>query len=109
MELNLPPQDESDEGTVYRPRRGHRFAIGKRTRMRGTETQPVDVTICDLSTSGFMAQCMRPVLIGSYVSVDLPGIGPVHAQVRWQVGGRLGGRFLDPVGLHRCDWIEEGG
>jgi hypothetical protein len=106
MDFNLPPpQDEGDHASVYHPRRGHRFAVGKSTQMRSTEMQPVEVTVCDVSTGGFMAQCMRPVLIGSYVSLDLPGIGPVHAQVRWQVGTRLGGRFLDPVGLHRCDWI----
>ena len=107
MDLNLPgARDEANEAAVYHPRRGHRFAVGQRTQMRSTEMQPVEVTICDLSTGGFMAECMRPVLIGSYVSVDLPGVGAVHAQVRWQVGGRLGGRFLDPVALHRCDWVE---
>jgi hypothetical protein len=38
------------------------------------------------------------------VSLDLPGIGPVNAQVRWQVGGRMGGKFLEPVSLLRCEW-----
>jgi hypothetical protein len=74
------------------------------TQLRSNDLHAVDVIVCDLSTSGFMAQCMRPVLIGSYVSLDLPGIGPVHAQVRWQVGGRMGGKFLDPISLHRCEW-----
>ncbi len=77
------------------------------TNLRSTDQRVVEVTVCDLSTSGFMAECLRPVLIGSYVSLDLPGIGPVHAQVRWQVGGRMGGKFLDPISLHRCDWTSE--
>lgn len=82
--------------------------MSENTRLRSTDQAVVEVKVCDLSTSGFMAECMRPVLIGSYVSLDLPGIGPVNAQVRWQVGGKLGGRFLDPVSLHRCDWTSGG-
>lgn len=51
-----------------------------------------------------MAECGRAVLIGSFVSLDLPGIGPVNAQIRWQIGTKLGGRFLDPISLQRCEW-----
>ncbi len=105
MDLSLPPGDmNAEERERYQPRRGHRVVLTKTTRLRSKDQAMVEVIVCDLSTSGFMAECMRPVLIGSYVSVDLPGIGPVHAQVRWQVGGKLGGKFLDPISLHRCDW-----
>ena len=108
MELSLPgAHDDVEEGGVFRPRRGARLNLKERTQLRSKDQNALDVTVCDLSTGGFMAECMRPVLIGSYVSLDIPGIGPVHAQVRWQVGGRLGARFLDPVGLHRCDWTSE--
>jgi hypothetical protein len=58
-----------------------------------------------VSTAGFMAECHEPVQIGSYVSLDVPGVGPVHAQVRWQIGKRMGGMFLDPISLNRCDWV----
>ena len=58
----------------------------------------------NLSSAGFMADCAQPVLIGSYVSLDVPGIGLVQAQVRWQVGPRMGGMFLDPISLGRCEW-----
>jgi hypothetical protein len=80
------------------------MTVQEPTQLRSTDLPGVDVIVCDLSTSGFMAECMRPVLIGSYVSLDIPGIGPVHAQIRWQVGGRMGGKFLDPISLHRCEW-----
>ena len=105
MDLNLPSGDfEAEAAPSFRPRRGARVSMSQSTRLRSNDQALVQVTVCDLSTSGFMAECMRPVLIGSYVSLDLPGIGPVNAQVRWQVGGKLGGRFLDPISLHRCDW-----
>ena len=44
------------------------------------------------------------MLIGSYVALDVPGIGPVNAQVRWQIGIRVGGMFLDPISLTECEW-----
>ena len=54
-----------------------------------------------------MAECAEPVMIGSYVSLEVPGIGPVKAQVRWQIGLKMGGMFLDPISLAQCEWIAE--
>lgn len=102
--MDLALQD-AEELPRYMPRRSPRVGMSASTQLRSNDQAVSQVTVCDLSTSGFMAECMRPVLIGSYVSLDLPGIGPVHAQVRWQVGRKLGARFLDPISLHRCDWI----
>ena len=104
MDLNYPGRDVAQEQAAdYQPRRNQRVSLTEPTQMRASEAA-VDIVVCDLSTSGFLAECLRPVLIGSYVSLDLPGVGPVHAQVRWQVGNRLGAKFLDPISLHRCDW-----
>jgi hypothetical protein len=104
MDLNYPGRGTAEEQAAdYQPRRNQRVALSERTQMRASESA-VEIVVCDLSTSGFLAECLRPVLIGSYVSLDLPGVGPVHAQVRWQVGNRLGAKFLDPISLHRCDW-----
>jgi len=103
MDLNYPGRDVAEEAGDYHPRRNRRVGLSEPTRMRANDSA-LDVVVCDLSTSGFLAECLRPVLIGSYVSLDLPGIGPVHAQVRWQVGTRLGAKFLDPICLSRCDW-----
>jgi len=109
MELSLSrsDSDEEEEGAVFQPRRSRRVHLQEVTSLRSTDQRLLEVTVCDLSTSGFMAECLRPVLIGSYVSLDLPGIGPVNAQIRWQVGGRMGGKFLDPISLVRCDWTSE--
>ena len=46
----------------------------------------VEIKVRNVSTAGFMAECAAPVRIGSYVMLDIPGIGPVEAQVRWQIG-----------------------
>lgn len=105
MDLSLPGRvEERDEEAAFQARRTPRLSVQETTHLRSRDMPVLEVTVCDLSANGFMAECLQPVLIGSYVSLDLPGIGPVHAQVRWQVGGRLGGKFLDPISLHRCDW-----
>jgi hypothetical protein len=72
--------------------------------MREQNWYSVEVKVCDVSSSGFMAECPQIVRIGGYVSLDVPGIGAVKAQVRWQIGGRMGGQFLDPISLSKCEW-----
>jgi hypothetical protein len=96
-------QAEETSGS-FKDRKAERTSIETTTQLRHQNWYSVDVSICDVSTSGFMAECNDPVRIGSYVSLDVPGIGPVHAQVRWQIGTRMGGMFLDPISLHRCEW-----
>ena len=88
----------------FNVRRSGRTAVAGLTKLRAQSWYSIEVKVCDLSTTGFKAECPEPVRIGSYVSLDVPGIGPVHAQVRWQLGGRMGGMFVDPISLHRCEW-----
>lgn len=73
-------------------------------RLRGQSRYNFEVIVRNVSTGGFMAECPEPIRIGSYVALDVPGLGPVHAQIRWQIGGRMGGMFLDPISLDRCEW-----
>ena len=93
-----------DEGPALKPRRSPRLAIDEAARLRSQNWYQIEIKVRNVSTCGFMAECSEPVRIGSYVSLDVPGIGPVHAQVRWQLGGRMGGMFVDPISLHRCEW-----
>jgi hypothetical protein len=95
---------EGSEGAQFKPRKSGRTKVTGRTQLRAQSWYSVEVTVCDLSTTGFNARCPERVLIGSYVSLDVPGIGPVNAQVRWQLDERMGGQFVDPISLHRCEW-----
>ncbi|HEX9964081.1 MAG TPA: PilZ domain-containing protein [Allosphingosinicella sp.] len=95
---------EGGPGGQFKPRNSGRTPVEGRTRLRAQSWYSIEVTVCDVSTTGFNAQCPETVRIGSYVSLDVPGIGPVNAQVRWQLGERMGGQFLDPISLNRCDW-----
>ena len=85
-------------------RRSERMAVGSTTQLRSQNWYEIEVQVRDLSQTGFMAECAEPIGIGSAISLDVPGIGPVHAQVRWQIGGRMGGMFLDPISLSKCEW-----
>ncbi|HEX8527697.1 PilZ domain-containing protein [Allosphingosinicella sp.] len=92
-------------GPHFRERESERLSVDGSTQLRHADWYSVEVKVRDVSTSGFMAECADAVEIGSHVSLDVPGIGPVQAQVRWQIGRRMGGMFLDPISLTRCEWM----
>lgn len=84
--------------------RPERQPIDGRASLRRHDSYEVEVRIRNLSTRGFMAECLEPVLIGSPVSLEVPGVGVVDAQVRWQLGREMGGQFVDPISLSECEW-----
>jgi len=95
---------KSDQSSRFHERRDERVPVATRTQLRGENWYNVEIRIRDVSQRGFLAECGDQVLIGSHVSLDIPGIGPVFAQVRWQIGGRMGGMFQDPISLNQCEW-----
>ncbi len=97
------PAGEHEPG--YMMRRASRLEVAGVASLKQQNLYSIEVQIRDVSTLGFMAECEEPVRIGSYVTLDVPGLGPVHAQVRWQIGARMGGMFLDPISLARCEWV----
>ena len=104
MDQDSTPTPYEDQMDGYRPRHSTRHDIDEAANLQPQNLFDIEVKIRNVSTRGFMAECAEPVRIGSYVSLNVPGIGPVHAQVRWQIGTRLGGMFLDPISLARCEW-----
>ena len=98
------PPVRAGDAPLLNPRRTQRVSVDAPANMRAQDWYQIEVKVRDVSTCGFMAECAQPVRIGSYVSLDVPGIGPVHAQVRWQIGVTMGGMFLDPISLKRCEW-----
>ena len=96
------PQEFGDP--AHKPRRSSRIAVDQSTNLCASTRIEVEVKVRNVSTCGFMAECPAPVQIGSHVMLDVPGIGRINAQVRWQIGVRMGGMFLDPISLNRCEW-----
>ena len=109
MTRHLHPSAVDDGGTSsLRTRRGARVDVRQaNTQLSPRERYHVEITVRNLSAAGFMAECAEPVRIGSHVALEIPGIGSVDAQVRWQIGAKMGGMFLDPISLDHCEWTAE--
>lgn len=95
---------KADPGAGFQPRRAPRHEVDSSARLAPRALYNVEVKVRNVSTCGFMAECDEAVRIGSHVALDVPGVGSVHAQVRWQIGNRMGGMFLDPISLGHCEW-----
>lgn len=85
-----------------RPRSAARVVCSVLCDLRINGTRAARIRLCDVSEAGFMAECHELVPLGGTVSLDVPGIGPTHARVRWSMGGRIGGRFLEAIALEPC-------
>ena len=107
MTRKSDPHAEQEQHPGFKSRRSARVVVDSKANLSPQNLYNVEVKVRDVSAAGFMAECAEPVRIGSYVSLDIPGIGPVRAQVRWQIGVKMGGMFLDPISLARCEWTAE--
>jgi hypothetical protein len=59
----------------------------------------LDVTILDVSCSGFRLQSRCELERGAEVILQVAKSPPVRAVIRWTCGHEAGGVFLDPVAL----------
>jgi hypothetical protein len=87
-----------------RTRQAERLRLDVQARLKPNEWSSIEVGMVDLSGSGFRARCEARVPPGSCVSLEIPGVGSVDAQVEWQRGQQLGARFFVPIDLSRCAW-----
>lgn len=85
-------------------RRAERHPLDAETRLRPNSWSSLQIKMLDLSASGFRAECEAKVRRGGSVSLDVPGIGSVDAQVEWQRGDQFGARFFAPIELQNCQW-----
>lgn len=66
-----------------------------------------EVRIVDISARGFRADCEALIKVGSYVALEIPGIGAVDARVIWRRSGEIGAQFVQPVDLGHCAWTAD--
>jgi hypothetical protein len=88
-------------------RQAERRALDEAARLRPNSWSTVEIRMTDISELGFRAEAEARLQAGGLVTLDVPGIGPVDAQVEWQRQGEFGARFLAPLALHRCAWVVE--
>lgn len=92
------------EATGDLERRAERLALDESTRLRPNSWSSLEIRMLDLSPLGFRAHCEARLLAGSAVTLEIPGLGAVEAQVEWQRGNEFGARFFAPIDLERCEW-----
>ena len=85
-------------------RKAERLPLDAEARLRPNDWSSLQVRMLDLSASGFRAECEARVQPGGSVSLDIPGIGAVEAQVEWQRGDQFGARFYAPIEIKSCQW-----
>jgi hypothetical protein len=94
--------------TVYHQRKARRktkrLSIGQAARLRPDARTRLEVQIVDVSCMGFKGTCEAPLRIRSWLSIEVPGIGPTTAEVRWQQGNRFGAAFVRPIDLDHLSW-----
>ena len=93
-----------DDNGMDSGRRAERLPLDAETRLRPNSWSSLQIRMLDLSASGFRAQCEARVKPGGSVSLDVPGIGSVDAQVEWQRDDQFGARFFAPIELDSCQW-----
>ena len=69
-------------------------------RTRAATAQGVrPITIVNVSPRGLMARTADAHAAGDRLTVELPVVGAVAAEVRWALGGRIGCRLERVIGL----------
>jgi hypothetical protein len=91
-------------GTDDGIRRAQRLALEECTRLKPNHWSSLEVEMLDLSELGFRARCEARVQPGSCVTLEIPGLDWIEAQVEWQRSGQFGARFILPIDLDRCRW-----
>jgi hypothetical protein len=85
-------------------RKVERLSVDEAARMKPNDWSSTEVRMVDLSPLGFRASCEARIVPGSCVSLDIPGIGEVLAQVEWRREEEFGARFISPIELAACRW-----
>jgi hypothetical protein len=86
-------------------RRAERLALDENTRLKPNSWSSLEIRMLDLSPLGFRANCEARLQPGGGVTLEIPGIGPVEAQVEWQRDNQFGARFYTEIDLDSCEWM----
>lgn len=83
-------------------RRSERVAVNEAVRLHPNAWSSLEVRVLDCSETGFRAQCEAKVTVGLFVTLEVPGLGPVKAAVSWRRGNQFGARFDQPIDLSQA-------
>ena len=86
-------------GWIHDERGEARDAVHHRTRATHADGRQLPLVIVNTSTSGMMARCEAACEPGDRLRIDLPLVGALPVEVRWALGGRIGCKLTQPMGL----------
>jgi hypothetical protein len=85
-------------------RREKRTQVDEAARLHPNDWSSIEVRVLDVSSSGFRAECEARILVGTAVTLEVAGVGPLRAHVTWRRGERFGAKFDLPADLTGCTW-----
>ena len=74
-----------------------RRAVKLRARLRDRSATRFEISVLDLSLTGFRAETLHRVHPGTLVWITLPGFSGLEAQVAWQQNEHIGCAFRQPL------------
>jgi len=54
---------------------------------------PEEIRLRNISITGALVECRRPVAPGTHVAMDIVGVGPASGTVKWSANGKFGMQF----------------
>jgi hypothetical protein len=75
-------------------RESEREEVFYRTRAVANGFGSLPVQVVNISANGFMARSETELPIGHPLTIRLPIVGEIKAEVRWALGGRIGCQFV---------------
>jgi hypothetical protein len=80
-------------------RRELRDEVHYRARAYGPDDAKLAFLVVNISPHGLMARCDTGFEAGDRIRVVLPNTGSLTVNVRWSLGGRVGGQFEPAIDL----------
>lgn len=65
------------------------------------DDEMIEVKLRNISSMGAQVECPLPVSPGTELAIDIVGVGPVRATVRWAQAGKFGVQFSEQFNLAR--------
>lgn len=86
-------------------RRGSRLALDEPARLAPNDWSSLEIRMLECTAEGFRA-CHDPsIRISGIVTLEVPGIGPVKAQVTWRRGGQFAAQFIEQIDLEQARFM----
>jgi hypothetical protein len=92
-------------GNDHESRRTQRFNLGFRASLRERGANKFDISIKDLSVTGFRCQTSFTLKKGTRVWLTIPGLNPIESEVVWCDKYVYGCTFLAPLHAAVLDHI----